>query len=208
MVDRADRLTAPDSSGAQGPDPDHGSDPGQALVPGLVPESELERRLARDPVLLEGWAWGTPRQGHPEGSVGVHVGDLLRTIEEWGEVGDRRSELRLLALVHDSLKFQVRNRLPKAGRNDHAVRARLFAEDYTDDERLLSTIEQHDRPYQIWRRLRRAGRPDERAFARMLESVQDLSLFLRFVELDGSTAGKNPEPVDWFRGELRRRRPV
>ena len=36
----------------------------------------------------------------------------------------------------------------------------------------------------------------------MLERIPDLGLFLRFVELDGSTEGKNPEPLEWFRDEL------
>jgi hypothetical protein len=138
--------------------------------------------------------------------VGAHVGDLLRTIDEWGEVGQRRSELRLLALIHDSLKFQVSDDLPKSQDNDHAVRARAFAEDVTDDERLLSVLEQHDRPYEIWRRMRRSGSLDEPAFSRMLDRVLDQPLFLRFVELDGSTEGKNPAPVAWVRNELERRR--
>jgi hypothetical protein len=107
--------------------------------------------------------------------------------------------------VHDSLKFQVEQTRPKSGENDHAVRARRLAERYTDDERLLAIIEEHDRPYRMWRRLRRTGRLDEEAFEKMLERVRDPALFLRFVELDGSTEGKNPEPVLWFRGELRRR---
>lgn len=55
------------------------------LIAGFEPESDVERRLASDPVLLEGLAWGEPREGHPEGSVGRHVADLLRTIDEWGE---------------------------------------------------------------------------------------------------------------------------
>lgn len=121
---------------------------------------------------------------------------------------DRRTpgELRFLALVHDSLKFQVDRTRPKRGENHHAARARAFAEGLTDDERLLATIEEHDRPYQIWRGLRRRGRLDEAALERMLERVPDLPLFVRFVELDGSTRGKNPEPFEWFRSELRRRR--
>ena len=49
-------------------------------IPGFTPETDLERRLARDPVLQEGWAWGEPRRGHPEGSVGAHVADLLPTV--------------------------------------------------------------------------------------------------------------------------------
>ena len=40
------------------------------------------------------------------------------------------------------------------------MRARRLAEGYTDDERLLATIEQHDRPYAIWRKMRRKGRLD------------------------------------------------
>ncbi len=126
-------------------------------------------------------------------------------IDEWNETGPRRAELRFLALLHDSLKFQVQDTVPKSGENDHAVRARRLAERYTGDERLLAIVEEHDRPYRMWRRLRRTGRLDEEAFAKMLERVKDPALFLRFVELDGSTEGKNPEPVAWFRDELRRR---
>lgn len=170
-----------------------------------MPETELERRLAREPVLLEGWAWGTPRRGHPEGSVGAHVADLLRTIDEWDELGPRRAELRFLALVHDSLKFQVSKGRPNSGANHHAARARAFAESVTDDERLLAAIEEHDRPYSLWRKFRRRGQRDEAAFDTMLERIPDLPLFVRFVELDGSTEGKNAEPLEWFRDELGRR---
>ncbi len=137
--------------------------------------------------------------------MGAHVADLLRTIDEWNEPDARRTELRFLALVHDSLKFQVDGARPKTGENDHAVRARRLAERYTDDERLLAIIEEHDRPYRMWRRLRRTGHVDDEAFEKMLRRVKDPGLFLRFVELDGSTEGKNPEPVAWFRDELRRR---
>ena len=85
------------------------------------------------------------------------------------------------------------------------MRARRHAEHFTDDERLLSTLELHDRPYSLWRRMGRKGEPDEKGFARMLERLADPGLFLRFVELDGSTEGKNPEPVRWLDQELRRR---
>jgi hypothetical protein len=175
------------------------------LVPGFRPESELESALIEDPELREGLAWGKPRSGHPEGSVGAHVADLLETIDRWGETGPRRQELRFLALVHDSLKYQVRDWLPKVGENHHAKRARRFAERYTSDERLLAAIEQHDRPYSLWRKMRRIGRLDKRGFERMLGRIPDRELFMRFVELDGSTEGKNPEPIAWLRGELERR---
>jgi hypothetical protein len=173
--------------------------------PGFTPETELERAVAEDPVLREGLEWGKPRSGHPEGTIGAHVADLLETIERWGETGRRRKELRFLALVHDSLKYKVQHWRPKTGENHHAMRARRFAEAYTGDERLLATIEQHDRPYNIWRKMRRRGRLDEEAFDEMLDRIPDVDLFVRFVELDGSTEGKDDDPVRWFKDELRRR---
>lgn len=176
-------------------------------VPGFVPETALEQALIADPELRRGLAWGKPRAGHPEGSVGAHVADLLETIERWGEKGQRRSELRILALVHDALKFRVREWLPKVGPNHHATRARRFAEQYVDDERLLAAIEQHDRPYALWRRMKQTGRLDEAGFQRMLQRIPDPDLFMRFVELDGSTEGKDPGPIEWLEQELERRAP-
>jgi hypothetical protein len=32
--------------------------------------------------------------------------------------------------------------------------------------------------------------------------VDDAELFLRFIELDGSTEGKNPEPLEWFKQQM------
>jgi hypothetical protein len=175
------------------------------LVPGFEPENELERRITSDPELLEGLAWGEPRPGHPEGSVAAHVEDLLETLDEWDEPVERRAALRLIALVHDAFKGEVIERLPKMGRNHHADRARRFAERYTDDEAILCAIQHHDRPYALWRKLQRKGELDERGFRRMLDDLPDIALFVRFVELDGSTEGKTPEPVRWLRDELERR---
>lgn len=172
------------------------------LVPGFEPESELERKLIGDPVMVEGLAWGKPRGGHPEGRVGEHVADLLATLDEWDEPAPRRSELRFMALVHDTLKNRVQNWRPRTGENHHATRARRFAERYVDDERILAAIELHDRPYAIWKRAKRTGRPQDTALDEMLERIPDPELFLRFVELDGSTEGKDPEPLRWLREEL------
>jgi hypothetical protein len=171
----------------------------------VIPETDLERAVLEDPVLQEGLAWGKPRRGHPEGTVGAHVADLLEAIDRWGETGKRREELRFLALVHDSLKYTVNNWLPRTGTNHHATRARRFAEAYTDDERLLATIEHHDRPYNIWRKQQRKGRVDDHAVNEMIDGIPDLDLFLRFVELDGSTEGKNHEPIRWLKAELAQR---
>jgi HD domain len=175
------------------------------LIPGFEPETELERRVTAEPELLEGLAWGEPRAGHPEGAVGTHVSHLLEALDRSGETGERRELLRFMALVHDSFKYKVRERLPRAGENHHAMRARRFAEGFTDDERVLAAIQFHDRPYALWRKLNRRGKLDERAFRKMLKQIPDPELFVRFIELDGSTDGKRPEPIEWLRSELVRR---
>jgi hypothetical protein len=180
------------------------------LIEGFDPENALEAAVTTDPVLLRGLDWGEPRHGHPEGSVGRHVADLLAQIESWGERGPRRADLRFIALVHDSLKYQERDWLPHLGVNHHATRARRLAERHTDDERLLAVIQLHDRPYHVWRRMRRLpaglGRPMvDIALRRMLGRIPDVGLFARFVALDASTEGKDPEPQRWFAGELSRR---
>lgn len=137
--------------------------------------------------------------------MGAHVRDLLRAIDVRGEAGERREELRLLALLHDALKFEVDHARPRTGENHHAMRARRFAERYIDDERLLAALELHDRPYGIWRKQQRTRELDSERFEHMLEHIPDLPLFLRFVEMDASTEGKRPEPLEWFRSELSRR---
>ena len=172
------------------------------LIAGFEPENDLERRVTAEPELLEGLAWGEPRASHPEGAVGTHVSHLLSTLDRRGETGERRAKLRFMALVHDSFKYQVRDRLPRAGENHHATRARRFAERFTDNEGILSAIQFHDRPYALWRKMRRRGRLDERGFERMIRRIDDPELFLSFIELDGSTEGKRPEPITWFRDEL------
>jgi hypothetical protein len=175
------------------------------LVPGFVPETDLERAVSESPELLEGLAWGKPRKGHPEGSVGAHVANLLEAIDRGEQPQEMRPLLRFVALVHDGFKYQVKAGLPKTGKNHHAMRARRFAESFTDDERLLATIELHDRPYALWRKMRRRGRLDERRFEDMMRRVPDPALFMRFIELDGSTEGKDPKPIRWLREELQRR---
>lgn len=162
--------------------------------------------MTAEPELLQGLAWGEPRAGHPEGPVGTHVSHLLETLDRAGETGERRELLRFMALVHDAFKYEVRERLPRVGENHHAMRARRFAERFIDDERVLAAIEFHDRPYALWRKLGRRRRLDERGFQRMMKRIPDPDLFLRFIELDGSTEGKRREPIDWFRDELVRRR--
>lgn len=108
-------------------------------------------------------------------------------------------------MVHDALKTDVDYSRSRTGDNHHAMRARRLAERYVDDERLLSTIELHDAPYAIWKRVRRGETDGAHALDRLVERIADRELFVRFVELDGSTEGKDAAPIEWFKRELARR---
>ena len=141
----------------------------------ITAESELERRLLDDPRLRLGMDWGQARPGHPEGRVADHVAAMLTWIPRDDELG---SDLRFLALVHDSFKSEVRPHEPWSTDNDHAALARRFAESYTTDERLLTTLELHDEPYWIWR----TGDQPGQALRALLDRSPDPRLFARFVE--------------------------
>src|SRR4051794_11179259 len=93
------------------------------LIPGFEPETDVERALLEDDALRRGLAWGRPRGGHPEGAVGSHVADLLSRLEETGESGRRRTDLRFIAIVHDTFKYRQAE-LPRSPENHHARIAR------------------------------------------------------------------------------------
>ena len=175
------------------------------LIPGFEPETVLEVTLSCQPELLAGLAWGKPRTGHPEGPVGLHVADLLEQIDLRNEPRANHAALRTVALAHDSFKYRVLYWLPRTGENHHAMRARRFMERFTADERILTTVELHDRPYHTWKRLNRTGRYDEARFEAMLARIPDHELFLTFVEIDAGSEAKDQQPIRWFRDELRKR---
>jgi hypothetical protein len=161
----------------------------------ITPENPLEQHLLADPRLRAGLDWGTPRFGHPEGRVGEHVAAMLAAIPTDDPL---RGDLRFLALTHDSFKADVRPLERWSQDNDHAMRARRFAERYTSDERLLTTLQLHDEPYWIWRT---ANAPEE-ALRPLIDRLPDPELFARFVELDAANEGKDLTFLWWFRREL------
>ena len=165
------------------------------------PETPLEQRICADPAWRAGVAWGEPRPGHPEGTVGAHLTDVLANVDRVALDADDRRRLRLVALVHDTFKGDVDRAQPKTGENHHAMRARRFAARYIDDEDLLDVIELHDDAYIAWRHGDRTGNWPEaerraRALAERLGSRLDL--YLRFYQADNETDGKTSEHRHWF----------
>lgn len=165
------------------------------LVPGFSAQTELEHAVASDPDVRRGWAFPVQGTGHPERLVGAHVAAILRNICPDDEL---RLPLRFVALVHDSMKRAVRRDRPWSPDNDHAVLARRVAERHTSDPRLLQTIELHDEAYWIFKNKR--TEPD--ALDELLARLPDTELYVRFVELDATTEGKDPTFLIWLRNEL------
>ena len=165
------------------------------MIEWFAPESELERSLLEDPELQRGWAWGSPRHGHPEGAVGRHVASMLQAIAPDDPL---RADLRLLTLLHDTFKVNAREGLPYSPDTDHAVLAKRFAERHGCPRRIADTLALHDAPYWVWHR--RGGNVE--LLGQVLALAPDRELLTRFVELDASTLGKNPEFLEWFRAAM------
>lgn len=169
-------------------------------------ETALERRIAADPVWRAGVAWGRPRPGHHEGAVANHIADVLTNVEGEASTAEERGALRLVALIHDSLKYQVDAARPKVGPNHHATLARHFAERYIPDATLLDLIELHDEAYHSWRAGAIFGNwaaAEARARALLARLGDAWPLYLHFYRADNNTPSKHREPVRWFEDFLR-----
>jgi hypothetical protein len=102
-------------------------------------ESDLEKAICDDPEWQEGASWGEVRPGHPEGAVIEHIAAVLANLEKQSLDRQGRAKLRLVALLHDTFKFQVDRTRPRVGMNHHAILARRFAERYVTDEDVLES---------------------------------------------------------------------
>lgn len=173
----------------------------QPALPTIPAETELERRIMRDPEWADGARWGKPRRAHPEGSIAAHVADVLQHVDEVAIDAHDRSRLRLVALVHDTFKHRVERRLPRIGRNHHGALARRFAERYVDDQQVLEVVELHDEAYNAWRsgRRRHTWTKAEARAQRLIERLgPSLPFYLRFYRADNASGDKDPEPLRWF----------
>ena len=167
------------------------------------PENELERRVCADPAWIAGSLWGAPRSGHPEGTVALHVEDVLANVDRIAPKPDPdRDRLRFIAIVHDSFKGEVDRTRPKTGENQHGRIARRFAEGHTGDLSVLEVIELHDDAYIAWRHGTRTGAWPEatRQADELLRRLgPNLGLFMRFYQADNEVEGKTGEHREWFK---------
>lgn len=169
----------------------------------IKPESSLEERIINDPEWQEGAGWGEPRRGHPEGAVIFHIAEVLQNINKLNGISElEKEQLRLIALIHDSLKSEVDTRHPRINENQHGMLARRFAEKYSQDDAVLRVIQLHDAAYDAWRKRNEVG--GERALRLINNLVVDLgpenlNLYLLFYQCDNETGTKSREHFQWFR---------
>jgi hypothetical protein len=164
-------------------------------------ETDLERRIAADPAWQEGASWGIPRAGHLEGPIKYHIADVLANLDQQHLDKEEHRALRLVALVHDTFKYQVDETRPRIGTNHHGYLARKFAERYIDDPALLDIIELHDEAYNSWRLGAYKGRWQHAIewVDHLLERLgPSLPWYVHFFYADSHTESKNQEPVIWF----------
>ena len=178
----------------------------------LLPETAQERHLLALPEFKEGLRWGEPRFGHPEGKVAFHVREVLDNIDEMGadlSVADR-ARLRVVALAHDTFKFQEAALRRSHVTTDwhlmhHGYLARKFMDAHITDAVVLDLIEWHDEAYFCWRTEFLYDNPEEARLRlhRLLPKIMDkLDLFHLFFRSDTFTGDKIRTPVRWFEKEV------
>ena len=159
---------------------------------------------------------GRPRQGHPEGVLGIHVMHILAAIDRLPETGDR-ALLRIAALLHDCGKFaslatvkgyqpvnvsvEELEELIKASCDfrkeflatehdpyvpEHAVFSRNFAMRFIDDQTILDLIKFHDTGWKIFEE--HESRQDE--LLRNYFAGRDAALFVLFSYVDAVDRSK------------------
>lgn len=174
----------------------------------IQPETQLETLILEQPVLQEGMLWGKPRRGHPEGKVLYHVREVLDNIDQHAPSDFLREQLRLVAIIHDSFKYQedLKTR-PRNWAMHHAVIARRFADDFINDEAVLDVIEWHDEAYYCWRAMKK-GRPADSTrhcidcLMQRMQPNRAEQLYALFYKCDTQTGDKTQAPLYWFEEQM------
>lgn len=182
----------------------------ERAVPRLTYMKETFEAIIKDPRYEMGITYGTPREGHQEGSVKNHIADLEKNLEKLRpllKTEDEYWKLKILIHVHDSCKYWATRNAPILDPNSHASLAAKFLSEFTGDQDLITMTQFHDEGYGLYRRYEKkgiCGVPE----SRFIGQVKDLELFLFFVILDGYTPSKDPKKLRWVVDEVNKLRPV
>ena len=161
--------------------------------------AEIFEKITKDERYLQNLSWGQPRDGHPEGTVEAHIAELEGNLKRLNL--DPSSEdywkLKILIHVHDSFKAEASNKVAITDPRSHASIAAMFLQRHCDDADLISMVQYHDEPYALWRQSREKGSLSGKRLQSLIGTIRDWRLFFRFIAIDGATAGKSREPLEW-----------
>jgi hypothetical protein len=148
--------------------------------------------------------WGEPRRGHPEGTVRAHIAEIEPNLERLRPklTDDEYWKLKLLIHTHDSFKAESKPGVAISDPESHASLARAFLASHCDDPDLLATCQYHDEPFALYQQFESNGKYKEERFDALLKVINDWNLFLAFNIIDGCTAGKSREPLQWLFREV------
>ncbi|MFK7951181.1 MAG: hypothetical protein AB8G11_26610 [Saprospiraceae bacterium] len=172
----------------------------------FTPETHQEQQIIKHPEWREGAMWGKPRYGHPEGKVLYHIEEVLLNVEAVQSTPKVRQDLRFITLTHDTFKHKEHRGFPRDWSKHHAVLARQFSEQFTDNQGLLDIIEFHDEAYYVWKmehKLFRKNAAQRRLDKLLLRLGDNLQLFYLFFKCDTQTGDKNQKSVEWFEATVK-----
>ena len=173
----------------------------------IKPENNLETEIVNDPIFIEGASWGKKRNGHPEGKVVYHIGEVLKNIDKHYKDDYQRSKLRIIAILHDTFKHKVDRSKSKSGENHHGMIARRFAEKFENylkvQNDILTVLQHHDDGYNAWSKGNRRNDWDgankkATKLIGILLTEDCLELFTKFYYCDNATGNKSNDDFDWF----------
>jgi len=169
----------------------------------IKPENGIEVAICNTSEFIEGINYGKPRPGHKEGQVIYHIEEVLGNIDKFYADDEDRSDLRLIAILHDTFKHKVDHTKPKAGDNHHGAFANKFASKYCHNSKVLAIIKTHDDAYNAWSAGGRRGdwyKAERRAnnLIEFLEDIDCLDLYLKFYRCDNATGNKSQDNYEWF----------
>jgi hypothetical protein len=157
-----------------------------------------------DPRYLSNLDWGEARPGHPEGTVRAHLAEIEPNLEVLRPklTDEDYWKLKLLIHTHDSFKAESKPGVPITDPGSHASLARAFLATHCDDGDLLAMVQYHDEPFALYRQFESKGKYNQERFDALLKAIRDWNLFLAFNIIDGCTAGKSREPLNWLFQEV------
>jgi hypothetical protein len=160
--------------------------------------------ITTDPRYVANLDWGEARPGHPEGTVRAHLAEIEPNLEVLRpKLNDEDYwKLKLLIHTHDSFKGESQPGVPITDPKSHASLARAFLATHCDDADLLAMVQYHDEPFALYRQFESKGKYNQDRFSALLKAIRDWNLFLAFNIIDGCTAGKSRDPLNWLFREV------